>query len=142
MHGTKILSFRTTPTSSPVANPSTLAIQVRHRGRRTKGRLITSIVPVVAGNVSKGVQLGVPGLEMKRTGRIGPSVRRQAAVMATMRRMRTSISRKSKVLKLVCGRKRSVSEINQKVVRIAVLVFRPMQSKLKKLVYKFRCRRS
>jgi len=141
MHGTRILSFRSTPTSSPVPSPSTLHLRVQRRGRCTKGRLITSTVLVVASNVPRDVQLGAPGLKMTRNGPIGPNVRRRAAVMVTTRRMRTNISRRSRVLKLVCGRKRSVNELNQKVVRIAVLVFRQMQSKLKKLVYKFRCRR-
>jgi len=140
MHGTKIPSFRSTPTSSPVASPRSLGIRVQRHGRCTKGRLITSTVPVVAGNVLRGVPLGAPGLEMTRTGRIGPNVRRRAAVMVTTRTTRTSTSRKYRVPKPVCGGKRSVSELNQKVVCTAVLVFRPMQSKLKKLVYKFRCR--
>ena len=91
--------------------------------------------------MARGMQLDAPVLEMTRTGRIGPSVQRRVAVMATMRTRTTSTSRRFRVLNQVCGEKRSVSETNQKVVRTAVLVFKPMQSKLKKLVYKFRCRR-
>ena len=141
MLGMKISAFRSTPTSSPVASPWSLVIRVHHRGRCTKGRLITSRAPVVAGSVPRDVPLGAPGPKMTRTGRIGPNMRRRAAVMVTTRTTRTSISRKSKVLKPVPGGKKNVSELNQKVVRTVVLVFRPMQSKLKKLVYKFRCRR-
>ena len=141
MLGMKISAFRSTPTSFPVASPWSLAIRVHRHGRCTKGRLITSRAPVVAGNVPRDVPLGAPGLKMMRTGRIGPNTRRRAVVMATTRMTRTSTSRKSRVLKLVFGGKKNVSELNQKVVRTVVLVFRPMPSKLKKLVYKFRCRR-
>jgi hypothetical protein len=141
MHGTTISAFRSTPTSSPVVSPQSLRSRVQRRGRCTKGRLSTSTALVVAGNVPRDVPLGAPGLEMTRTGRIGPNVQRRAAVMVTTRTTRTNTSKKSRVLKLVCGEKKSVSELNQKVVRTAVLVFRPMQSKLKKLVYKFRRRR-
>lgn len=140
MHGTKISAFGSTPMSSPVVSPRSLRIRVQLRGRCIKGRLSTSTAPVVAGNVPRDVSLSAPGLEMTRTGRIGLNVRRRAAVMVTTRTTRTNTSRKSRALKLVCGEKKSVSGLNQKVVCTAVLVFRPMQSKLKKLVYKFRCR--